>query len=73
MREFQEQLTRAAKIDQSKRNPFEQAVMRLGNGVGLYMRLQNTLQPQNARDWNSELDTYISSIEPGPHSGHCGE
>jgi ABC-type transport system involved in cytochrome c biogenesis permease subunit len=65
MRELQEQLNRAAKIDQSKRNPFEQAVMRLGNGVGLYMRLQNTLQPQNARDWNAELDTYIASIEPG--------
>jgi ABC-type transport system involved in cytochrome c biogenesis permease subunit len=65
LRELQEQMKRAAKVESSKRNPFEQAVMRLGNGVGLYMRLQNTLEPQNARDWNAELDNYLAAIEPG--------
>jgi ABC-type transport system involved in cytochrome c biogenesis permease subunit len=29
------------------------------------MRLQNTLQPQNAQDWAKEYQTYLASIEPG--------
>jgi hypothetical protein len=31
----------------------------------LYMRLQNTLQPQDARDWPAELAEFLASIEPG--------
>jgi ABC-type transport system involved in cytochrome c biogenesis permease subunit len=65
MREFQEQLARASGVADEKRNPFEKAVIRLGSGVGVYMRLQNTLQPQNSRDWNAELDNYIAAIDPG--------
>ena len=65
LKELQEQARTAAAKEASHRNPFEQAVMRLWNGVGLYMKLQNMLQPQNADDWNAELGRYYTAIEPG--------
>lgn len=65
LKELQEQSKRAGSLDPSKRNPFDQAVMRLWNGVGLYMRLQNTIQPQNARDWAAELNAYLNNVGPG--------
>jgi ABC-type transport system involved in cytochrome c biogenesis permease subunit len=39
--------------------------MRLWNNVGIYMQLQNALQPQNAREWRKELDTYVENIPAG--------
>ncbi|MDQ3624466.1 MAG: cytochrome C biogenesis protein, partial [Verrucomicrobiota bacterium] len=65
LEELQKEQKRIAAVDQSHRTPYDQAVMRLWNGVGLYMRLQNTAQPQNAGDWNSELNTYISNVPAG--------
>ena len=65
LKELQEESRRAASKDQSHRNPFEQAVMRLSNCIGLYMKLQNLVEPQNAEDWNAELGRYFTSIEPG--------
>ncbi len=42
---LQKEGRRIAPIDSSKRNPYEQAVLRLSSLVGNYARLQNTLQP----------------------------
>jgi ABC-type transport system involved in cytochrome c biogenesis permease subunit len=65
LRELQEESRRAAAKDQAQRNPFERAVLRLMNGVALYMRLQNLVQPQNAGDWLQEYQAYLTAIEPG--------
>jgi ABC-type transport system involved in cytochrome c biogenesis permease subunit len=65
LRELQEQAGRAGNKDASLRNPFEKAVLRLWNGIGLYMRLQNLLLPQNAQDWEREFNDYLAAIGPG--------
>lgn len=58
---MQEQTSRitereASKIsDPGKRTSFESAVMKLHGRLVLYMRLKNTIQPQDANDWPSEL------------------
>ncbi len=62
---LQDESMRAGKVDSSKRTPYDQAVVRLSGGVGLYMRLQNALQPQNARDWPAELNAYLNGIPAG--------
>src|SRR5262249_46645027 len=49
----------------SERTPFEQAVMKLHARLVLYMRLKNTLMPQDAKDWPKELAEYESLIGPG--------
>jgi ABC-type transport system involved in cytochrome c biogenesis permease subunit len=63
--ELQVEANRAGKLDQSHRTPFDQAVLHLWNGVGIYMRLQNTLQPQNARDWPVEFAQYRERVPSG--------
>ena len=63
--DLQREAKRANAIDTSKRNPFDQAIVRLWSNVGLYMRLQNTIQPQNAADWPAELNAYLASVDQG--------
>lgn len=65
LKELQEQSAKAFPKEDANRTTFEKAVVKLSNKVGQYMRLQNTLQPQNAQDWASELSHYLASIEPG--------
>jgi ABC-type transport system involved in cytochrome c biogenesis permease subunit len=51
--------------DASHRTVFEKAVMKLHARLVLYMRLKNTVQPQDARDWPAELKEYEALIPPG--------
>ncbi len=62
---LEEEWRRVKPIDASKRTPFDQAVAKLYNAVGIYMQLENTLEPQNARDWPKELDAFLNNIEAG--------
>jgi len=51
--------------DPGKRTVFEQAVMKLHARLVLYLRLKNSLQPQDANDWPAELKDYESVIPAG--------
>ena len=62
---LQTEAARVGPIDEKKRSSYDQAVLQLWNGVGIYMRLQNALEPQNAHDWPTELNTYLNNIVPG--------
>ncbi len=62
---LQNEAARAGAVDASKRTPYDQAVMRLMNAGAIYMGLENTLEPQNARDWPAELNTYLNGIHAG--------
>ncbi|MGV3754460.1 MAG: cytochrome C biogenesis protein, partial [Verrucomicrobiota bacterium] len=62
---FDAEQKRIAKIEASHRNPFERGVMKLHERLVLYMRLKNTLQPQDAKDWAVEVAEYKALIEPG--------
>ena len=56
---------RIGKIEAAQRTPFEQAVMKLHTRLILYMRLKNTLEPQDSRDWAKEVAEFESLIGPG--------
>ena len=49
----------------AQRTPYERAVMKMHERLVLYMRLKNTLQPQDAGDWAKELGEFESSVSPG--------
>ena len=65
LQDLQREGQRAGMVNQQKRTPYEQGLVRLMNCVGLYMRLQNTLQPQNAKDWPAELQSYAATAAAG--------
>ncbi len=51
--------------DPAQRTPYERAVMKMHERLVLYMRLKNTLQPQDAGDWVKELGEFESTVSAG--------
>jgi len=62
---LQEQGRRIAEIESAHRTPFEKAVAALQNRLFLYMRLKNTIHPQDTQDFQAELKEYESVMGPG--------
>jgi ABC-type transport system involved in cytochrome c biogenesis permease subunit len=56
---------RVAEIDAAHRKPFDQAIMKLQNALFLYMRLKNTIHPENSTNFVADLERYVASIKPG--------
>ena len=56
---------RVAQIEAAHRNPFDQSVMKLQNALFLYMRLKNTIHPENTTNFVVDLERYAASIKPG--------
>jgi hypothetical protein len=63
--EVREEARRASSVEESARTPYDRALLQLWNSVGLYMRLQNTVQPQNAKDWERELQRFAEAVPAG--------
>ena len=49
----------------SDRNAYENAVIKLHERLNLYVRLKNSVQPENASDWPAELAAYEKMIPAG--------
>lgn len=47
------------------RTPFERAVAKLNHSLILFLRLKNSMQPQDATDFAAELNDYLAEIPPG--------
>ncbi len=47
------------------RTPFERAVAKIHFSLGLFLRLKNSLQPQDSPDFSAELEEYVANIGPG--------
>jgi len=62
---LREQSAVARSKDAVVRTPFEQAVLKLGDAVTLYLRLQNTLKPVNSRDFAADIERYRTVIPAG--------
>lgn len=68
-REIEEQAKRILsdqnKKDPSQRNAFEQEVLKVRSALTLYMRLKNTVHPQDTSDFSSELAAFERAIPSG--------
>ena len=65
LQQLQNEARRVGTIESAKRTTYEQAVMRLWNGAITYMRLQNMVEPQNAVNWERELQTFRENLPAG--------
>ena len=61
--DLRSEVERAGKLDGSQRNQFDRAVLQLNNAWTLFMRLKNTLQPEDTTDLNTELDEYLAGVK----------
>jgi ABC-type transport system involved in cytochrome c biogenesis permease subunit len=62
LEQLQNEANRVETIDNSHRNAFDRAVLQLYNAFGLYLRLKNTLQPEDTRDFRKEIGEYTAAI-----------
>jgi ABC-type transport system involved in cytochrome c biogenesis permease subunit len=56
---------RIATIEPTHRRPFDQAVVKVENALFLYMRLKNTIQPEDSTNFVADLERYVASVGPG--------
>jgi ABC-type transport system involved in cytochrome c biogenesis permease subunit len=55
----------AERVSRDRRSPYEKAVFNLWRATFLYQQLKCSLQPPDARDWQSELRSFIENREAG--------
>ncbi len=55
------------------RGAFERAAVKLSHSMLVYMRLQNSLSPQDTTDFAAEIEGYLESIPPGLEAIHSSE
>jgi ABC-type transport system involved in cytochrome c biogenesis permease subunit len=64
LRQIEEQGSQAEKLEAVQRSAFQSAILNLRNGLVLYQRLKNSLQPEGAQNFAGELNSFMESI-PG--------
>jgi ABC-type transport system involved in cytochrome c biogenesis permease subunit len=64
LKQIDEQAAQSDKLEGVQRSAFQSAILNLRNGLSLYQRLKNSIQPEGAENFTAELDRYASSV-PG--------
>ncbi len=64
LRQIDEQGTQSDKLEAVQRSAYQSAILNLRNGLALYQRLKNSIQPEGAQNFARELQNFESSL-PG--------
>ncbi len=63
--ELKRESERASTVEASRRRPYDQALLRLWNAQLIYNRLENTLGPAGAGDFDEALKPFLEKVESG--------
>src|SRR5438067_6848607 len=64
LRQVDEQAAQSDKLEAVQRSAYQSAILNLRNGLSLYQRLKNSVQPEGAENFTAELQSFASSV-PG--------
>ena len=64
LKQIDEQAAQSDKLEAVQRSAYQSAILNLRNGLSLYQRLKNSIQPEGAENFTAELQSYASSV-PG--------
>lgn len=64
LKQIDEQATQSDKLEAVQRSAYQSAILNLRNGLSLYQRLKNSIQPENAENFTAELQGFASRV-PG--------
>jgi ABC-type transport system involved in cytochrome c biogenesis permease subunit len=64
LKQIDEQGAQADKLEAVQRSAFQSAILNLRNGLALYQRLKNSIQPEGTQNFAAELQTFERSV-PG--------
>jgi ABC-type transport system involved in cytochrome c biogenesis permease subunit len=65
LQNFDSENSRVEKIEAPQRSAYERAVVKVHARLELYAQLKNTVEPQDAENWKSELADYENLIPAG--------
>ena len=64
LKQIDEQAAQSDKLEAVQRSAFQSAILNLRNGLSLYQRLKNSIQPEGTENFTAELQRYASAV-PG--------
>jgi ABC-type transport system involved in cytochrome c biogenesis permease subunit len=64
LREIDEQGAQSDKLEAVQRSAYQSAILNLRNGLALYQRLKNSIQPEGAQNFAAELQAFEKAL-PG--------
>jgi ABC-type transport system involved in cytochrome c biogenesis permease subunit len=64
LRQIDEQGAQSDKLEAVQRSAYQSAILNLRNGLALYQRLKNSIQPEGTQNFAAELQSFESSV-PG--------
>jgi len=64
LKQIDEQATQSDKLEAVQRSAYQSAILNLRNGLSLYQRLKNSIQPEDTENFTAELQSFASSV-PG--------
>lgn len=64
LKQIDEQADLSDKLEGVQRSAYQSAILNLRNGLVLYQRLKNSIQPEGAQDFADELQAFANSV-PG--------
>jgi ABC-type transport system involved in cytochrome c biogenesis permease subunit len=64
LRQIDEQGGQSDKLEAVQRSAYQSAILNLRNGLALYQRLKNSIQPEDAENFATELQNFESNV-PG--------
>ncbi len=62
LKQIDEQAAQSDKLEAVQRSAYQSAILNLRNGLSLYQRLKNSIQPENAENFTAELQDFASSV-----------
>ena len=64
LKQIDEQAAQSDKLEAVQRSAYQSAILNLRNGLSLYQRLKNSVQPEGAENFTAELQGFATSV-PG--------
>jgi len=64
LKQIDEQAAQSDKLEAVQRSAYQSAILNLRNGLSLYQRLKNSIQPEGAENFTAELESFAGSV-PG--------
>ncbi|PYK28783.1 MAG: cytochrome C biogenesis protein [Verrucomicrobia bacterium] len=62
LKQIDEQAAQSDKLEAVQRSAYQSAILNLRNGLSLYQRLKNSIQPERAQNFAAELHRFASSV-----------
>ena len=70
LKQIDEQGALSEKLQSVQRSAYQNAVLNLRNGLILYQRLKNSLEPEGAKNFGMELDSYAKDLPAAGKAAH---